>query len=75
MFVRYPPGKIRYDDDRPVALLGVRAGPSIRLVCLPLSLPTTSARAPCFAKPQEGGFTPRERHESRGRLQDRTVHR
>jgi hypothetical protein len=59
-----------------VALLGVRAGPSIRLVCLPLGLPTTSARAPqCFAKPQEGGFTARERHDSRGRLQARTVHR
>jgi hypothetical protein len=41
-----------------VALLGVPAGPSIRLVDLPLGLPTTSARTPqCFAKPQEGGFT------------------
>ena len=28
MFVRYPPGKIRYDGDRPVALLGVRVAPS-----------------------------------------------
>jgi len=25
MFVRYPPGRIRYEGDRPVALLGVRA--------------------------------------------------
>ena len=44
MFVRYPPGKIRYDGDRPVALLGVRVGPSFRLVDLPLGLLTTSAR-------------------------------
>ena len=44
MFVRYPPGKIRYDGDRPVALLGVRVAPSFRLVDLPLGLPTTSAR-------------------------------
>ena len=44
MFVRYPPGKIRYDGDRPVALLGVRIAPSFRLVDLPLGLPTTSAR-------------------------------
>jgi hypothetical protein len=44
VFVRYPPGKIRYDGDRPVALLGVRVAPSFRLVDLPLGLPTTSAR-------------------------------
>jgi hypothetical protein len=44
VFVRYPPGKIRYDGDRPVALLGVRIAPSFRLVDLPLGLPTTSAR-------------------------------
>ena len=44
MFVRYPPGKIRYDGDRPAALLGVRVAPSFRLVDLPLGLPTTSAR-------------------------------
>jgi hypothetical protein len=44
VFVRYPPGKIRYDGNRPVALLGVRVAPSFRLVDLPLGLPTTSAR-------------------------------
>ena len=44
MFVRYPPGKIRYDGDWTVALLGVRVAPSFRLVDLPLGLPTTSAR-------------------------------
>jgi hypothetical protein len=45
MFVRYPPGKIRYQDDRPVALLGVRVAASrFRLVDLPLGMPTTSAR-------------------------------
>ena len=44
MFVRYPPGKIRYQGDRPAALLGVRVAPSFRLVDLPLGLPTTSAR-------------------------------
>jgi hypothetical protein len=44
VFVRYPPGKIRYDGDRPVALLGVRVAPSFRLVDLPLGLPTTSAQ-------------------------------
>jgi hypothetical protein len=44
VFVRYPPGKIRYEGDRPVALLAVRVGPSFRLVDLPLGLPTTSAR-------------------------------
>ena len=44
MFVRYPLGKIRYDGDRPVVLLGVRVAPSFRLVDLPLGLPTTSAQ-------------------------------
>jgi hypothetical protein len=44
VFVRYPPGKIRYEGDRPVALLSVRVAPSFRLVDLPLGLPTTSAR-------------------------------
>jgi hypothetical protein len=44
MFVRYPPGKVRYEGDRPVALLSVRVAPSFRLVDLPLGLPTTSAR-------------------------------
>jgi hypothetical protein len=44
VFVRYPPGKIRYDGDRPVALLSVRLAPSFRLVDPPLGLPTTSAR-------------------------------
>jgi hypothetical protein len=44
VFVRYPTGKIRYDGDWPVALLGVRVAPSFRLVDLPLGLPTTSAR-------------------------------
>ena len=44
MFVRYLPGKIRHDGDRPIALLGVRVAPSFRLVDLPLGLPTTSAR-------------------------------
>ena len=44
MFVRYPPGKIRYDGDRPIALVGVRVAPSFHLVDLPLGLPTTSAR-------------------------------
>ena len=39
-----PPGKIRYDGDRSVVLLGVRVAPSFRLVDLPLGLPTTSAR-------------------------------
>jgi uncharacterized C2H2 Zn-finger protein len=32
VFVRYPPGRIRYEGDRPVALLGVRVAPSFRLV-------------------------------------------
>jgi hypothetical protein len=44
VFVPYPPGKIRYDGDRPIALVGVRVAPSFRLVDLPLGLPTTSAR-------------------------------
>ena len=44
MFVGYPPGKIRYEGDRPVALLAVPVAPSFRLVDLPLGLPTTSAR-------------------------------
>jgi hypothetical protein len=44
VFVRYPPGKIRYDGDWPVALVGVRVAPSFRTVELPLGLPTTSAR-------------------------------
>jgi hypothetical protein len=44
VFVRYPPGKIRHDGDRPIALLGVRVAPSFRLVDLPRGLPTTSAR-------------------------------
>jgi hypothetical protein len=46
VFVRYPPGKIRYEGDRPVALLGVRVpASSFRLVDLPLGMPTTSARS------------------------------
>jgi hypothetical protein len=45
MFVRYPPGRIRFEGDRPVALLGVRVpASSFRLVDLPLGMPTTSAR-------------------------------
>jgi hypothetical protein len=44
VFVRCPPGKIRYEGDRPVALPSVRVAPSFRLVNLPLGLPTTSAR-------------------------------
>jgi hypothetical protein len=45
MFVRYPPGKIRFEGDRPVALLGGRVpASSFRLVELPLGMPTTSAR-------------------------------
>jgi hypothetical protein len=45
MFVRYLPGKIRYEGGRPIALLGVRvaASPSCP-VDLPLGLPTTLAR-------------------------------
>ena len=46
MFVRYPPGKIRYEGDRPAALLGVRVAASqFGLVDLPLGLPTTLARS------------------------------
>jgi hypothetical protein len=38
MFVRYPPGRIRYEGDQPVALLGVRVpgrsrGRPARLAC------------------------------------------
>jgi hypothetical protein len=45
MFVRYPPGKIRYQGNRPVALLGGRVpASSFRLVELPLGMPTSSAR-------------------------------
>jgi hypothetical protein len=44
MLVRYPPGKIRYEGDRPAALLGVGVAASrFRLVDLPLGMPTTSA--------------------------------
>jgi hypothetical protein len=45
VFTRYAPAKIRYEGDRPVALLGVRIAPSYRLVDLPLGSPTTSARS------------------------------
>jgi hypothetical protein len=45
VFIRYPPARIRYDGDQPVALLGVRIAPSYRLVDLPLGTPTTSARS------------------------------
>ena len=45
MFVRYAPAKIRYEGDRPIALLKVRIAPSFRLVDLPLGTPTTSARS------------------------------
>jgi hypothetical protein len=46
VFVRYPRGKIRYQGDRPVALLGFRVpASSFRLVDLPLGMPTTSARS------------------------------
>jgi hypothetical protein len=46
MFARYPPGKIRWEGDRPVALLDVRVAASpFRLVELPLGPPTTSARS------------------------------
>jgi hypothetical protein len=44
VFVRYPPGKIRYEGNRLVALLSGPVAPSSRLVDLPLGLPTTSAR-------------------------------
>ena len=45
MFIRYPPARIRYEGDQPVALLGVRIAPSSRPVDLPLGPPTTSARS------------------------------
>jgi hypothetical protein len=45
VFIRYPPARIRYEGDQPVALLGVRIAPSYRLVDLPLGTPTTSARS------------------------------
>ncbi len=45
VFIRYPPAKIRYEGEEPVALLGVRIAPSYRLVDLPLGPPTTSARS------------------------------
>jgi hypothetical protein len=46
MFDRYPPGKIRYEGDRPVALLDVRVAASpFRLVDLPLGPPTSLARS------------------------------
>ncbi len=45
VFIRYPPGRIRYEGDQPVALLGVRIAPSYRRVDLPLGPPTTSARS------------------------------
>jgi hypothetical protein len=45
MFVRYPPGKVRYEDGRPIALLGVGVAASpLCPVDLPLGLPTTLAR-------------------------------
>jgi hypothetical protein len=45
VFVRYPPGRIRYEGDRPGALLGIRAPASrFRLIDLPLGTPTTLAR-------------------------------
>jgi hypothetical protein len=44
VFVRYPPARIRYEGDRPAALLKVRIAPSYRLLDLPLGTPTTSAR-------------------------------
>jgi CBS domain-containing protein len=40
------------------ALFGVRAGPSIRLVCLPLGLPTTSARAPSASPSRKKAGSP-----------------
>lgn len=45
MFVRYPPARIRYEGDRPVALLKDGIAPSYRLIDLPLGTPTTSARS------------------------------
>jgi hypothetical protein len=44
VYVRYPPGKIHYEGDRPFALLAVPVAPSVRLVDLPLGMPTTSSR-------------------------------
>jgi hypothetical protein len=43
--IRYPPAKVHYEGEEPVALLGVRVAPSYRLVDLPLGPPTTSARS------------------------------
>jgi len=45
VFVRYPPGRIRYEGDRPVALLGVRVAASPHPLDVPLGMPTTSARS------------------------------
>jgi hypothetical protein len=45
MFVRYPPGRIRCEGDRPVALLGVRVAASPHPLNVPLGMPTTSARS------------------------------
>jgi hypothetical protein len=42
MFVRYPPGKIRYEGDRPVVRV---AASRLRLVDLPLGPPTSLARS------------------------------
>jgi hypothetical protein len=44
MFVRYPPGRIRYEGDRPVAPARRPSFPVVSLVDLPLRMPTTSAR-------------------------------
>jgi hypothetical protein len=45
MFARYPPGKIRYEGDRPVALLDVRVAASPHPLDVPLGMPSTSARS------------------------------
>jgi hypothetical protein len=45
MFARYPPGKIRYEGDRPVALLDVGVAASPHPLDLPLGMPSTSARS------------------------------
>lgn len=49
-FARYPPARLRYQGEEPVALLGVRIPPSYRLVDLPLgspaSAPTMAAHRP-----------------------------
>jgi hypothetical protein len=45
MFVRYPPARIRYEGDHPVALLKDGIAPSYRLIDLPLGTPTISARS------------------------------